>query len=511
MKVDKIAIVLSVAIASFTFAGSGIAEAPPAHAQGKAACAKGSPGGEWRSYGGDLQNTRHQPKEKDIGVDNAIDLAPTFRFSTTSAGADGAFQSPPVIADGCVYASTSTGWVFALNADTAEVVWATQATDGTGGDVGSTYSPSVFDGRVYLAGQNSEGPVAFALDQDTGELVWATKPLRKAILYGGASVVVHDGLVFVGLSGGEGGGQPGRIEGDPNMRGSYALIDAKSGNVLKHEWVIPDSDSPPYAGAGIWATAAVDEKSDYAFVGTGNPYGPTKDYRTANSILKIDIDRGRKTFGEIVDVYKGDVDQWLAPLSALTDTPVCTAGPATIDYPQCGQLDLDFGASPNLYRSDKGDLIVGSLQKSGTYHAVYTDTMSEAWTTLMGLPCFPCNAGTTATDGKSVFGVGTPGGLVMGIEGSHGNYQWVTPIGEATHYQATSVANGVVYAIDAKGMFYGFDATTGAPVVARSMGADVSDGCSTQGGGIAIARNTVFISCDTGAAGGSWLVGYGLD
>jgi hypothetical protein len=93
----------------------------------------------------------------------------------------------------------------------------------------------------------------------------------------------------------------------------------------------------------------------------------------------------------------------------------------------------------------------------------------------------------------------------MGIEASHGIYQWVTPVGEVAHYQATSVANGVVYAIDA-----GFNAESGAPVVTRSLGADVGDDCVTLGGGIAIARHTVLVACDTGATGGSWLVGYGL-
>ena len=84
------------------------------------------PGGEWRSYGHDLSNTRSQPKEKTIDPSNAATLEPKWVFDTTTQKKvldGGTFQNTPVIADGCVYTSTSTGWVFAINADTGKLVW----------------------------------------------------------------------------------------------------------------------------------------------------------------------------------------------------------------------------------------------------------------------------------------------------------------------------------------------------------------------------------------------------
>ena len=55
-------------------------------------------------------------------------------------------------------------------------------------------------------------------------------------------------------------------------------------------------------------------------------------------------------------------------------------------------LDLDFGASPNLFRDASGRLVLGDLQKAGVYHAVYTDQMTSAWQTTVSVPCFSCNA-----------------------------------------------------------------------------------------------------------------------
>lgn len=482
----------------------------PYPAAAKAKCAPGGEGGEWRGYGHDLHNTRSQPKEDSIDTTSARLLAPKWTFSIGDAGGTGGFQSTPTIADGCMYVATSGGWVFALNADTGELVWKQDLAKAAKVQGGSMFAVSVEQGHVYATVSPAEGPRAVAFDQDTGDIEWITRPLNRGKgAWVNSSPVFFDGMLFLGLSGGEAGNEPGRIEGDREARGSFALLHAATGRVIKETWVIPDKDFKKYAGAGIWATAVIDEKTRYAFVGTGNPYGPTRDYKTANAIIKIDVDRSRKTFGEIVDIYKGDYDQYLPALDALNDSPACTAVPPTIDYPQCGQLDLDFGASPNLFKDESGNVLVGELQKSGVYHAAHADTMSKAWTTVVGLPCALCNAGTSAVEDDTVYGVATPGGQLYALNASTGAFRWMSPIADGVHYQATSVANGVVYAVDTKGVFHAIDGTTGLPLLERPMAADTgSDACTTLGGGVAIARHTVYATCDTGATKSGWIIAY---
>ena len=161
----------------------------------------------------------------------------------------------------------------------------------------------------------------------------------------------------------------------------------------------------------------------------------------------------------------------------------------------CAQVDLDFGASPNLWTDVDGHVVVGDLQKAGVYHAVYADNMQSAWTAIVAATCVPlCNAGSTAMDGTNVYGMGGPGGHAFSLTKS-GAYRWMTPDGSEAHYQPTSAANGVVYTIDAKGHLEAFDAATGLPVLQRPTSLDAgAPTVALSSSGVAIARNTVYVA-----------------
>src|SRR5207253_9803627 len=59
-------------------------------------------------------------------------LAPAWTFSATRAGGAGDFTGTPIVTGGCVYAASSSGWVFAINADTGQLVWKAQVPNGGG-------------------------------------------------------------------------------------------------------------------------------------------------------------------------------------------------------------------------------------------------------------------------------------------------------------------------------------------------------------------------------------------
>ena len=101
--------------------------------------------------------------------------------------------------------------------------------------------------------------------------------------------VVFDGLVFEGVSGGsaELGDEADRYD----FQGSFALLDATSGALVKKTWTIHSPDThDDFAGAGIWSTPAVDADTKYAYVGTANPFKPQAEHPNANSVVKIDLD-----------------------------------------------------------------------------------------------------------------------------------------------------------------------------------------------------------------------------
>jgi hypothetical protein len=254
-------------------------------------------------------------------------------------------------------------------------------------------------------------------------------------------------------------------------------------------------------------------RTHYLYVGTGQPSSPTKESEYTNAILKIDVDRSRSTFGTVVDAYKGTPETYVAGLQRqpacqqLGDLSPSAAVP-------CLNEDIDFGASPNLFTDDRGHTLVGEYQKAGVYHAAFADSMEQAWTALLSPllgPAYAANGASTAFDGKHIYGVGSFVGQMFGLSPSTGAYQWVAPVADGVQYNPIETANGVVYTTDTKGFLDVFDAASGQPLLVRPMSADTGgDVCANLGGGAAVARHTIYATCDTGSAGGGWVIAYRL-
>jgi outer membrane protein assembly factor BamB len=285
-------------------------------------------------------------------------------------------------------------------------------------------------------------------------------------------------------------------EGEDGGQGGVALLDVRSGAILANvPTVSPSDQAQGDAGGGIWSTAAFDNDG-YAYVGAGNPFSKTQQAKTTDAILKIDVSPGRATFGQIVAAHQGEVDQYSDTLQQLSQSPACAASDTgmtwPLDDPACGQLDLDFGASPNLFPDGRGGLVVGDLQKSGLYHAVNTADMTAAWQTLVGASCAACNAASTAYDGHAVYVIGTPGAVLWALDPTNGSERWATPVADGAHYQALSTAEGVVYTVDGNGFLDAWAASDGTPLLKEPMAADAG---APVGGltstGVAIADGTV--------------------
>jgi outer membrane protein assembly factor BamB len=467
-------------------------------------CAAPAAGGEWRSYNHDLANSRNQPAERTITPANAGRLAPAWVFHSGS----GDVNATPVIADGCLYAATSYGDVFSLNAQTGRVVWKTSLTDPV------QSSPSVTGGRVFVSVTKSGAPYEVALDQATGRPLWRTRLDNQFGSDTFSSPAAFDGMLLVGVSGagaeagttlcpapaadrfGCGGGAQSRLR----FRGVYVLLDQRTGRVLHRDHVISDADfKKGFAGGGVWATAAVDTARKRAYIGTGNPFN-AHEHPNTNALLAIDVDRRHRTFGRIVGSYHGTNDLYVPN---GTYKPVCGV---YVDVFTCDPPDFDFGASPQLFTDASGRRMVGDLQKAGVYHAALRDSMKPGWQTVVGGPFGQFGGEATASwDGHALYAAGNAPGLMVALHPADGTRSWVQPIADGIHFTSVTTAGGVTYVTDTRGMLDAWDSATGTPLLVRSLGQDTGQPTYQQfsgGESIAVARHTVYVPA------GSSIVAY---
>ncbi|MHB8512683.1 MAG: outer membrane protein assembly factor BamB family protein [Actinomycetota bacterium] len=503
-------------------------------------------GGDWRQFGNQLTGDRTQPQESFLNSERAALLSPAWTFDAdkVTGSSNNEITGYPIEADGCVFVGSSTGfqtpgWVFAINADNGETVWRTHL------DRGVYSTLAVANGLVYAFVSNVKlandpqigGPYVVALNEATGSIVWQTTVDHQIGADAVSSPIVYDGIVWVGVS-----GTAAEVSnGDRStFEGNFVLLDANSGSILKKTYTIPPDQWPNgYAGGSEWGTIAVDPETAFGYEGTGNPFNFDSEYATTNAVIKIDLARARDVagnpvessfitnpnFGEIVGSYKGTVDQYYPDLANTIPCEEISSitlpvNPLGVD---CGRLDLDFGAQPNIFKDSSGRTLIGIGQKSGVYHVIDSKTMKAVWTQVLGVPS-PVGGivGSAAYDGTNLYGPHTIGGYLWSVGKNSGSLNWISPVADAVHWgPPVTLANGILYTVDLKGFLDAYDAATGAPLLHRPMEleADTISNRSTNvsvgpvsvdtgptthvdptfsWGGTTIARNTVYASVGVG-------------
>ncbi len=105
-------------------------------AQNRGAARGGAPNGEWRTYGGDLANTRYAALDQ-INKGNFGTLEVAWRFKSDALGPrpEFNFQSTPLMVGGKLYTTAGTRRaVVSLDAETGEMLWMYSLNEGARGD-----------------------------------------------------------------------------------------------------------------------------------------------------------------------------------------------------------------------------------------------------------------------------------------------------------------------------------------------------------------------------------------
>jgi len=311
----------------------------------------GAKNGEWRTYGGDVGNTRYSPLDQ-INASNFKNLEVAWRFKTDSLGPRPEFQfeGTPLMVGGVVYSTGGTRRaVVALDAATGEMLWMHAEREGPRGAAAprqlsgrglAYWSDGANDSRILyvtpgyrlialnaktgvpVVGFGDNGVVDLKKDDDqeidlvTGEVGLHSTPL-----------VARD-VVIVGAAHRSGGVPRSRM----NVKGYVRGFDVRTGKRLWIFHTIPglrefgndtwEHDSWSYTGnAGVWGQISVDEELGFAYLPvelpTGDYYGG---HRPGNglfgeSLVAVDLRTGqRKWHYQLVHHGIWDFDIPCAPI-----------------------------------------------------------------------------------------------------------------------------------------------------------------------------------------------------
>ena len=243
--------------------------------------------GEWRTYGGDLGNTRYSPLAQ-IDATNFSKLEVAWRFKADNLGPskEYTFQSTPLMVDGVVYSTAgSRRAVVALDAANGELLWMHRLDEGERGKVaprqlsgrGLSFWKSGDDARVIYV---TPGYQLVALDARTGAPVKGfgtggivdlkqnddqdIDPLNGEIGLHATPVVAKD-VIIVGAAH-RTGANPKSMR---NVKGYVRAFDVRTGKRLWIFHTIPLrgefgteswlQGSAEYTGnTGVWAPISVD-------------------------------------------------------------------------------------------------------------------------------------------------------------------------------------------------------------------------------------------------------------
>ena len=306
--------------------------------------------GEWRSYGGDIANTRYAPLDQ-ITADNFNELDVAWRVNTANFGPAPEFnlQSTPLLANGVLYSTAGLRRaVIAMDPGTGELLWMHRLDEGERAEVaprrrsgrGLAYRDNGGDAEIFyvtpgyrLIGLNArtgqriasfgeDGIVDLMLNMDQD-----IDPLSGEIGLHATPLVVGDTIV-VGAAHVP-GGAPRSMR---NTKGYIRGFDADTG---ARKWIfhtIPGADefgndtwlndSWRYTGnTGVWAQISADLELGIAYLPTEMPtndyYGGHRhgDNLFSDSLVAVDLETGERLWH--FQFIHHDVWDWDLPCAPI--------------------------------------------------------------------------------------------------------------------------------------------------------------------------------------------------
>ncbi|TRW14462.1 outer membrane protein assembly factor BamB family protein [Glacieibacterium frigidum] len=302
---------------------------------------------DWASYNRTLTSERFSPV-RSISTTNAAKLGEVCRFDTGEATA---FQSGLVQVNGALFATTERD-TFSIDPDTCALNWRTRE-DFPENYLSSQRGVAVADGRVFRGARNGS---VYAYDEKTGKRLWATEIADKSKGESAPSApIAWNGLVFIGIAGGDNRGVKGR---------TYAL-DAASGKIVWEAYLVPKAANDPVrgpqakvdapavtwqntagveiTGGGSWSSYSLDPATGLLYIPGGNPA----------PMFASHLRKGANLYAGSLVVLDARTGDYRSHYSI---------GPDNF-------LDYDLSSAPALFTTRNGTQVIALTPKDGFIYA----------------------------------------------------------------------------------------------------------------------------------------------
>jgi polyvinyl alcohol dehydrogenase (cytochrome) len=467
----------------------------------------------WSGWGRDVANSRFHP-HPGLAAADVPRLKLKWAFAYPAAMAWG----QPTVMGGRVFVTSTTGEVYALDANTGCTWWSFDA----GAPVRTALSVARGDTEhTAIAYFGDITAVIHAVDANTGKEIWRTRveehPLARIT---GAPVLLDDRLL-VPVSSFEEGAAASPAYPCCTFRGSVVAVAAHTGKILWKRNTIAEEPKAYQragsttklfgpAGASVWDTPTIDRDRGVLYVGTGNDYTDVSS-PTTDAVMAMGIANGEIRWSQqlVPD------DNWASgctfggpcPKPAGADSDI-SASTILVTLPSgrhvlvAGQksgvvsgLDPDANGKVLWHRKVGGGGVFGGIEWGmaaigGTVFVPISDSLTNTTD-----PARPGLAAIDAATGKQLWWVPSPAPVCS----------WGTGNCRGSLSQAISTIPGIVFAGSQDGHLRAYDARNGRIVwdfdTARNVpavNAASTTGGSLDAGGPVIANGVVYVNSGYG-------------
>ncbi|HEY6927643.1 MAG TPA: PQQ-binding-like beta-propeller repeat protein, partial [Steroidobacteraceae bacterium] len=470
-------------------------------------------GPRWNGWGNGPSNLSFQAAaaaELTAAQVKALKLKWAFGFPDSFSA-----WSQPVVASERVFVGSQAGVFYSLAAASGCTYWQFKA------DAGIRGAASVVVLNDHVRAHAKYGVLfgdlsgrVYALNAQTGELLWEVQVEANPQARVTGSPVAFSGRYFVPMS-----GVDSVDENCCTFRGSLSALDVATGKILWKTYTIPTEPRPLRApsgggkpiwgpsGSAVWTPPLVDAKRGLVYAGTGDGYtGPAVN---SDSLIAFDMESGAVRWSKQLTP-----DDVLIP-SCDDARPCHEAGP-----------NFDVGSPPMMMTVEGRDLIVVG-QKSGVAYALDPDRQGAVvWQYRAGeggidggIVWGSAALGTTAYFPVSDITSLKQGGL-HAVDVATGRSRWIaspqTPLCGEVRYGCSaaqpvgiSVLPGVLFAGSVDGGFRAYSSDDGSLLWQYDTNRDfqavngvAANGGSLIGAGPTVVAGMVFVNSGYGTNGG---------